>query len=333
MADTKHQITFTTKQHWQHYADFCLWEIALGGPSTQLATVVKMAEGQPEEEQLWRALCYIAVYNVPYGEVLWRFAPRDGTLDNWLKEAFAGNGVVTRFERRCLRRADWMIEYFAGVRVFLEEWPALKEHVAKAMSPEVGYELVWERLMTMPRVGRYISIRLVELLRRLGLPVITPDIRPRDAHTSRSTLAMLFPGRELDTKNNAPAALAAVNAAATEALARLHGEFGVSLDYYQLQVTLCEYRQSWRSKKQYPGRSLDSELSYARRAEAAWHYRSDIWAARAALFPAQCLGELAGWEGTRKTVGAVLANQGYTWSDLVFDYVYTKDMAAPVRWE
>lgn len=325
-------MPFTTEEHWRHYADFLRWEMAFGGPSTQLSTTIKMSEGLPAQERRWRAFCYLGVYNVPYGEVLWRHVPVDASgayTRDWLDRAFADKLIVTRIERRCVRRADWMTEYFTGVRNFLEAWPQFEDAVGFARTPEEGYEIAWERVLAIPRVGRYITIRTLEILRRLGLPIRTPDIRPRDAWSPRGTLQILFPDEEIAPKDNSAEMVSTVNRVSAAALGRL-AEVNVSIDFYQLQVSLCEYRQSWKNKKQYPGRSLDSELAYGLKAEKQWG-PSKMWSARRSLFPSYCLGEIGGWGGPRKTVGAVLANHGYTWSDLLFDYSRTTDFAAPVR--
>ncbi len=323
-------MIFSTEEHWRFYAEFCRGELALGGPSTQLATVVAMCEGLSEEEKLWRTFCYAATYNVPYGEVIW--LNNSKKIDKkWLRAAFNSKHMVTRFERRCLRRADWMEEYFGGVYTFIDDFPKLQKQ-CQEVSPEVAYELAWDRLNAMPRVGRYIAFRLVELLSRQDLLVVrTPDIRPRGARTPRAQLAVLYPNRGLAEGGEDPVGIALLSRTAADALDNLHVS-GIPFNFYQLQVTLCEYRQSWRSGKQYPGRGLDSELAYACRAEGDWGYRSAIWEVRAKMFPHRHLGEIGGWDGPRKATARTLIDHGYTWSDLTYDYSNTKDFSAPVRW-
>ena len=326
-------MTFSTQDHWRHYADFLRWEMAFGGPSTQLTTTREMIVGLPEEEQLWRVFCYLGVYNVPYGEVLWVNVPRDASAaftEQWLHAAFASGRLITRIERRTVRRPEWLAEYLTGVRGFITEWPTFRNDLGSAATPEAGYECAWDRVVELPRVGRYLTIRTLEMLRRMGIPIRTPDIRPRDAWSPRGTLRMLFPDIEIG-EDNSEETITTVNRTATTVLDRL-ATVGIDIDYYQLQVTLCEYRQSWKNRKQYPGRSLDSELGYARRAEEHYGHVSEIWEARRRLFPPRCLGEVQGWDGPRKPAGQVLSNHGYTWSDLVYDYSNTTDFAVPVRW-
>lgn len=316
---------FTTEEHWRYFAEFARWELASGGPDPQLAMIVEMCKDQSEIERVWRALCYIATYNVPYGEVIWHANPWPAlNMAEWVDAAFAAGKITTRVERRCVRRVDWMQEYFVGAKRFVEDWPALKETAT--------YETAWERITKVPRIGRYTAIKLIELLRRgCGLKVVTPDIRPKGAWSPRETLDSLFPDRGLAQRSDAPDILREVNTGCAEAIARLR-DYDVVIDLFQLQVLLCEYRESWESKRQYPGRSLDSELGYAMRAEKEWSYVSDIWAARTTLFPWQHLGEARGWVGPRKDVASVLANHKFTWSDLLYNYVTTEDVAKPVGW-
>jgi hypothetical protein len=333
---------FTTEDHRRFFAEFCRWELASGGPDSQLPTVAEMANspGVPEDERLWRAFCYIGVYNVPYGEVIWdhysletmKQDPDD--LRAWLDLAYVEGKITTRIERRSARRSDWMFGYLTGARRFIDrEWQALKDKCA-SMDPELAYEVAWQKVLEVPTVGRYAAIKLIEYMRRfLGLKVSTPDIRPKDAWSPRHTLGYIFPDRGLGNKSNTDVALAMARQSCEDAIKLLHQEYGVVIDMFQLQVLLCEYRESWESRKQYPGRSLDSELGYARKAEYDWGHRSKIWVARQVLFPHEHLGELRGWEGTRKEVGQCLNNHRYTWTDMLYDYSTTTNMAKPMKWE
>jgi len=337
---------FSTEQHRKHFAEFCRWELASGGPDPQLAMVAYMARQQEvnEEEQLWRAFCYIGPYNVPYGEVLWRhWSYRDladdekgiikAGLRNWLDAAFNADKITTRIERRTVRRADWLHEYLMGARRFIwHDWPELVDECL-SLHPHQAYEVAWQKVTALPRIGRYAAIKLIEYLRRYqGLMVLTPDIRPKDAWSPRHTLGYIWPDRNLGNRDNSPEALTVASQACIDALTLLKHDYDVTIDMFQLQVLLCEYRESWEKGKQYPGRSLDSELGYARKAELDWAYNSGIWRARRDLFPLQHLGEHQGWEGPRKPVAGCLRDHGYTWTDLKYDFIKTTDMDEPVMW-
>lgn len=330
---------FTTEDHRRFFAEFCKWELASGGPDSQLPTVAAMSDVPDLEERLWRAFCYIGVYNVPYGEVLWdnwsyaNVWSDPAGFRRWLNESYAAKKITTRIERRSARRADWMDGYLTEARNFIDSgWVKLEKQCA-SMDPKKAYEVAWERILRVPTVGRYAAIKLIEYLRRYhGLKVSTPDIRPAGAWSPRHTLGYIFPDRGLGNRSNTPTALRMAHQSCEDAIVLLWADHGVEIDMFQLQVLLCEYRESWESQKQYPGRSLDSELGYARKAEAEWGHKSDIWRARQVLFPNQHLGELHGWEGTRKEVGRCLVNHQYTWTDLRYDFTNTKNMAKPCKW-
>lgn len=332
---------FTTEQHWRHFADFCKYEKLSGGPDPQLAMVAEMSWGCDVQEQLWRAMCYIAVYNVPYAEVIWqanpwkRVAKPFDELDRWLADAFKQGLLVTRIERRCVRRHDWMMEYMDGAREFVRTgYETMARHVNQISDTYEAYEWAWVNVLLVPRIGRYVAIKLLEYLRRYhGLKIATPDIRPKDAWSPRHTLGVLWPALPLGNRDNSPEALKLCTAVCRDTITELKRR-GVTVDMFELQVLLCEYRESYESRKQYPGRSLDSELGYALKAEADYKHKSDIWRARSKLFPPNHLGEMRRyWSGPRKDVGQVLATHGYTWSDQLYDYTRSAaDLAHPVRW-
>lgn len=329
-----------TRDHWNDFAAFSKWEKASGGPDPQIPMVIEMSWDQHDEERWWRALCYIAVYNVPFGEVIWRALPWEDfkmmstrEIRDWCDIAFNSQALVTRFERRCVRRADWMTEYLVGAQDLVNRVPKLAEACARR-SPTEAYELAWADVNSSPRIGRYVAIKLLELWRRDGtLTIETPDIRPKGAWSPRKTLGELFPGRGIEVKgDDSPSVLVQTNIASCEAIMRLREEYGVEIDHFDLQVLLCEYRESWEGKKQYPGRSLDSELGYAWKAQDLHYPETAMWAARRALFPHKHLGELNGWQGPRKDVAVLLHDEGYVWSDLLYDYTETTNFKEPVAW-
>ena len=329
-----------TEEHRKFFAEFCKWELASGGPDPQLPTVFEMAkDAASDEEAIWRGCCYIGVYNVPYAEVLWRGLPFAKCLQNplwmrhWLDTAFARGHITTRIERRAARRPDQMYEYLRDCQHFIGIYDKLCERCFDAATPEEGFEIAWEHVLKIETVGRYAAIKLIEYLRRFhDLPVRTPDIRPFAAWSPRHTLGYLFPDRGLGNRDNSKEALKLAHESCEDALALLDDDHGIKIDMFQLQVLLCEYRESWESKKFYPGRSHDSELRYARRAEDEWEYTSAIWQARKKLFPFKHLGEMMGWDKPRKDAAASLADHGYTWSDLRFNYLSTTDFAHPKEW-
>lgn len=331
------QLSISSQQHWQHFHDFCRYELASGGPDPQLAMVATMSAGLPQDEQVWRAGCYIAVYNVAFAEAIWQSWPWSRVVAEWADMApwlsAHWHQIVTRVERRCVRRPEWMNEFLIGWRQAAATYQSLAEDV-QGMSVVDGYEVAWQWCQQVPRLGRYVALKLVEYLRRYcGLAVSTPDIRPAGGWSPRQTLVLLWPEEHaIAESSNVPEILEQANAVANRTQQRLSQEQGLQVDLFQLQVLLCEYRESIESGRQYPGRSLDSELRYARRAEMLWGHQSNIWSARAKLFPQRHLGEHRGWDGPREGPATALARYGYVWSDLLYDYHATLHFGSPVRW-
>lgn len=324
---------FTVAEHWRHFADFAKWEKASGGPDPQLAMVGAMSHRVGGPELWWRAGCYIAVYNVPFAEVIWRDWPwarmrqESGEVRGWLDSNWSR--ITTRVERRCVRRPDWMESFLIGYAAFAAE----REYILREcerLDPADAYDFAWDRALQVPRLGRYVALKLLEFLRRYGgLCAEPPDIRPAGGWSPRATLAMLWERPEAAARDDRPETLALVDALARDTCTRLAGEFEIEVDLFQLQVLLCEYRESWEGRRQYPGRSLDSELKYARAAEEKWGIRSTIWKARERTFPMEHLGEMNGWDGPREGPANCLADWGYTWTDMRYVYADTQDYGAP----
>jgi hypothetical protein len=114
------------------------------------------------------------------------------------------------------------------------------------------------------------------------------------------------------------------NEIVNDLLVRLEKNYNVKSDYYTVQSLLCEYKQSVLAKKQFPGKSIDSELSYMNKVALYWgedfKKQSIMWDIRKKIFPIWSLGELNGWENLREELGSVLVDYGYTWSDQIYDY-------------
>lgn len=331
--------------HWDNFASFCKWEVASGGPDPQIKMVARMSESQVWTERLWRAGCYIAVYNVPFAEVLWANMPYHKVKKNgveWMGSWLNANWhrLVTRVERKTVRRPEWMYEYMNSYYSFITDGSlhkALKH--CENMDSEERYLYFWDlTIKDVKRYGRYVALKLLESYNLFcDIELKAPDIRPKDGWSPRITLSVLFPEYEKEMNDNDNKWNPLVNEVVKQTQANLLRQYGVDINLFQLQVMLCEYRESYHSKKQYPGRSLDSELGYHHKVQSLWGKASDsMLIARAGLFPHKHLGELNGWLGTRKECGQVLATYGYTWTDLVYSYnaTFINDrFANPVRWD
>jgi len=315
--------------HWDKFAEFCLWEMNSGGPDPQIPLVGKMSENKTLIEKRWRAGMYVSVYNVPFAEVIWNhwsyidMQEHSQDLLLWLQDNWSG--IVTRFERRTARRPEWMHEYIMSYFNFIHDGILdTAIHETRNMSPEERYIHFWDlTIKELHRFGRYVALKLLEAYRLYcNINLIAPDIRPKDAWSPRITLGELFPSyqNQMNSKDNRYNDV--VNQVVEEALTMLWNGYDIKMDKFQLQVALCEYRESYHSKKQYPGRSHDSELGYWNKAHTLWgnEYKSIMFEIRKQIFPNQHLGEIQGWDGPRKECGLVLATHGYTWTDILFDY-------------
>lgn len=306
---------------WTRFREFIEFEKAVGGPDPHMAMVIHMSQRESTPEAAWRAGCYIGAYNVPAAQLIWQawpwptiaVAPQEHVVD-WCRSVWP---IPTRRERRSVRTPEQMgrflWEYGQWVSSILAHFPD-------------DYEAAWEAADAVYTLGRYVRIKLLEFYRRIGVTdVAMPDVRPRGGWSPREGLALLFPeyGDALG-RDDAPERLRLTNTLAAVAKDQ------TGLDYFELQVFLCEFKASWSSHRQYPGRSHDSELDYFRRIPDA---DPSFLTTRREMFPVRSLGELAGWDGPRKDLGHVLADYGYTWSDLRYNYLASKDdLSKPVPW-
>jgi hypothetical protein len=323
-------------RHWRFFREFCVNERAVGGPDPHMATVAKMSERVKPRERVWRAGCYIGVYNVPAAEAIWRHwtaaaVQRDPlAFEEWLQEHWAG--LPLRRERKAVRSPRKLARCLVSYAEWSENLPVRRWWTDETGTEADRYEAAWATVtQDIYGVGRYVALKLLEFYTRyLNAPILLPDLRPAGGWSPKEALVLLYPehvnvllGRE-DVDNNEM-----VNRVAGMARRRLRAE-GIDVSRYVLQVLLCDYKQSYAGRRQYPGRSLDSEIEYTRTVETHFGYVSAIWNARRALFPPQALGEVQGWPGVRKELGTVMRDHGYVWTDLAMDYLATEDLRAPV---
>ena len=322
--------------HWRMFSEFANYEKAVGGPSAHLCMVAGMSRGLPVHEQVWRAGCYAAVYNTGSGMALWNHLSRDEVLAMDEGELSVGladcwEGLPMHRHRRAIRTPEKMARYLRSYALASRDWPD-RDWWTGAATP-AHYEAAWREVNAVYGVGRYIAIRILELFSRFGAGTALHDIRARDAWSPRRTLSLLWPEhtRVLSDDQSLRGAATTEHIANTT-LTRVAEEYGVPLNHYELQVFTCEYHQSIDNKRQFPGRSIDGEGQALRKVEPYWgaEVTAEGWAVRRELFPAVSLGEVNGWT-TRDELMAVAADHDYTWSDLVYDYTATRDVAAPVR--
>jgi len=330
-------------RHWGYFTNFCKLEMAAGGPDPHMVVCGHMSRKESWEERIWRGGVYVGVYNVPTAEQIWEEWPWERVKDDYLTFAYEWlpmnwKGIATRRERRCVRAPIHMGEYFDRLVWWLNGNMENNLGVIRRTGQEGdgAYEHLWKRLEDVKYLGRYVRFKLLEYWRRYAeLPLTMPDIRPRGGWSPRETLAMLYPKAEwhLNKAKDTLETLAVVNAIAENARQQLGKRLDQEMDLYRLEVLLCDYRQAYEDMRQYPGRSQDSELDYVRKTAEHWPNKTKMFEARAEIFPHKVLGELNGWEGVRKELGTCLRDHHYLWSDLLYDYKRTTNLACPWEWE
>ena len=322
-----------SKSHWRFFAEFCKYETMAGGPDPHMRLVGHMSRNCSPEEKIWRAGCYVGVYNVPTAEALWKHWPwpsvpeRGTVLEDWLQQNW--KGIAFRRERRCVRSPIKLAKFLRSYAEFASNMlPAILILEGREL-----YEEMWKTSQKMVYgLGRYSGFKLLEFYNRycedISLPM--PDIRPADAWSPRRALALLWPERaEGLLEGEDETTLQRVTQTVEDSLKRMDEEFDIQLDNYCFEVFLCDYRQSFEGKRQYPGRSQDSELDYHNKISPWWGKETEMFKARRELFPHEPLGEIQGWNGVRKELGRVLREQGYTWTDFRYNYLLTRDLSQP----
>lgn len=323
-ADPSHMVWF---------AEFCEREIAAGGPDPHMRLTERLALGADPIESWWIAGCYFAVYNFPTAEALAREMPIGVALalgperiEAFLKDVWPG--IATRRERRSVRIPRELARCLYSWADFTERWhndgqPWFYSH------PELNYGWFWELAQSkVHALGRYSSLKLLELLGRLGAPLAMPDLRIAGGWSPRAAMALILP-EQADWLNGTDR-VAEAESAGEWIRDKVSKAIDHPLTRFEAQVLLCDYKQSYLGKRQYPGRSQDSEMEYAAALEPHWR-ETQMWRFRAEIFPHWALGELNGWHGVRKPLGSCLAEFGYTWSDERYDWLASADdLSTPV---
>lgn len=319
------------EEHREGFIDFVALETASAGPSPNLKLIQEAARALPTERvsRAWFAALYAAIYNTPGALVLYQYwsdpevVLAHNDLESWLAENKPGLPVHSNR----LRTHGSMAKLAQGMR-------ALAEFVVED-SFERGddYDRLWAQVHEVKAIGRYFGIKFAGALRRLELTEAAQyDIRARGAKNGRRTLALLHPDEaellDLKTGGNSAAAVALAEERARELRLQVHGH-GLQADWFQFEALLCEYNQMVKGDR-YPGKTSDSDLDALRRVEA--HFGADepaalsCWRARSEALPPFAL-ELQ----KRKDLLDVYKRHGYQWSDALYDYGATEDLAAPVE--
>lgn len=319
--------------HFKHFADFCKYEKLTNGPDPHMKAVVEMSKNESDFEKAWRAALYVGFYNVPSAEAVWKHWSGKDYLNSpekvlkWVNKNW--KGLRTRRERRTVNTPTKMANYLEGYRTTTLHMLFPKKFA------HGDFDTVWNKAVDLPRVGRYAATKLTEIWHQLGLvEAEVYDIRPRGAWSPRRALNMLYDGNGHDEYSSDKDHIAWANKTARMVKARLRNEFDVKLSWFELEVLLCE----WRETRQYPGRSLDSELKYHNEIKDYWCVvKTDHMKARKKLHPLWSLGEVMGWDGPREELPLLRWPKfKYVWTDSMYNYKKTLEKGnfdRPELWE
>lgn len=337
------ETSHSPEWHTQKIAEFAQRKAEIGEPSPHMKIVLHLTEGLPIKERLWMGGCYLNAYSVGTAEKIWEAWSYEDAVANpnglakWIRENWAG--FHTRRERRCVRTPDNFIRAQIGVADWIQfgvrhllKQPDLYRRNPNAKHPgSQAYDAWWRVANRIPFFGRYINIRLLEYANRmmpqLGLDLY--DIRSIGGWSPVRALTLFKPERTIGL-------LSGDRQTADQAAAEVMEEvraFYPQINSYVFAAMLCEYREAYEDGNQFPGHTHDQELAYASHPKFD-HWDTPpkaIWEARSALFPKEVLGEASGWTEYRKPLDAVLKDHGYIWSDLLYDWQATTDLAKPVR--
>lgn len=321
--------------HREKFAEFVYQKSLVGEPSPHMNLVVELSRNAEPSEQLWRIGCYCVPYSAFTGEVLWSHWPRaraeaePEALLPWLREHW--EGIQIRRPRRCVRTP----EKFARSLLSYLDWSGghfLEANaVLKGAENREYYDGLWQASEKVDFFGRYISIRMLEVMRRLDFfSAQIYDIRAIGGWSPVRALCLFYPER---TEHLLGGDAALADETSLELMGLLKSQ-RIPVGFYELAACLCEYRVAYEDKNDYPSHQQDEELGYVTKFGPYWKakgFEGQLLDVRSKLYPHAALGELQGWTGVRKECGAALRVHGYNWSDLEYDYVATTDFSSPER--
>ena len=159
-----------------------------------------------------------------------------------------------------------------------------------------------------------------------------PDIRAKGGWSPREGLILLHPEEADLIRSNDILAVEELAGLTFKELNQHLAIRATKIDRYEFQVFLCDYKQVAVTQRQYPGRSLDSELKYFHLAQRYNEFNGEaMMAARGRLFPSWALGEVQGWNGVREELGTFFVNTSMMWSDSLYAWKSMTDPYTPVE--
>lgn len=335
----RNEVQLTADDHLRCFIEFCERKLGVNGPDVHMKTAgVGTADVTDLEERLWRLGVYNSFCSTPPAAAVWARWSRDRVLKEgqaalaaWLRKHWAG--IPVRKNRRPARSPDKLARCLHSLATYLAA------QGSGQFFGEATYEEAWDSLDAVYTWGRYVKIKFLETLRRyMGFEQLdAPDIRAAGGWSPRRALAYMEPEKAdiLLGKSSSRETLQLVHAIAADVCTEVYAVLRRQVSFYELEALLCNYRQTC-SGTFYAGRTIDSELEYHAKVECyfgADPYLGtfDFFGTRRRVFPPECLGELSGWSGVRKDLWSVFREHQVIWSDVVYDYRATTNLARPVR--
>ena len=174
--------------------------------------------------------------------------------------------------------------------------------VEKAWQHHKTYEDLWDSsIASVKFFGRYMALKYLELLRMTARPdIVLEDLRAKHAWSPRIALAWLYPKHKevlLDRGDNSEETIALVERLASHLYRHLRDDYDITLNFFQLQVLLCNYKQTTLGRF-YPGMGLDEELEYMQQTRVVTSMKP-LFDLRREMYRPRDLGEVGGWNGIR----------------------------------
>lgn len=324
MSDLKLPEGLTHRENFFHFSKL---HLDTGCPDPHLKIIVdEMKRIENPYDAAWLAGCYVGPYEVCTGALIahdwnvWTTRKEPEKFGAWISDNWYNFNI--RRERRAARTVKKMTECLLSYADFVCNRDKLS-----AVSNE-GFDTLWKFADANLRYfGRYALIKLLHALHEGGLVHNDiNDIRANGGWSPRETLALIN-GLE-DTKDNKAPMITKVNTRAFTGKEELEDYLGKEVSWYDYEVLLCNYRQY---PKHHPGWPHDSDLKYYLAFKSKFGEPSiNFKAIRANLFHSVVLGEVNGWDGPREELDNTFYKYGYHWSDILYDYKTTTDLANPV---
>lgn len=297
------------KNYWAAWMEFVAAEISAGGPDPQFTLLFEIPNTSISGvETVWLAGCYGAHHCIPSAWAIWdKFRVNDIVSDDKI--------TVNKSTDISRKLYTWLSENWdylpvrpemRGHRIVEQRAKCLTDfaHYAIGGSWATGnYNVVWDdSIRKVKHYGRYMAIKYLEMLRRSGIreDIMMHDMRAEGAWSPRITLGYLFPEHAhiiSDRNNNTPEAIKLAEQCALTAVRKTTAN-GVPLNFFQLQVLLCEFKEMLAGGF-YPGAGHDEEMDYIKQSSLKFD-NTPIYEARKRVFNEKYLGELNGWHGIRK---------------------------------